>query len=241
MKKLVAVLCMTALLAGAANADFPASISFGTNKEGSTLTWQTLGATHRDHPEITTDFTVLNDSAKMRGVYGADSAMYTALTLSAGDKVSFDWYLSNNGNNIPDYYGGNWVGDATFQFKTVFESGSWNLATNRFGSFWNNHSGYDNGAGGYDNGADLSTGLHVEYLFGATEYTLNITSLADPLKSSIAALGYANGGTVADIQCFRVGLWDSEQDVTVSNFVVTPEPTTLILLGLGSLLLRRKQ
>lgn len=244
MKKAVAVFFVAALLAGSATS--MADINFGTNKDASTLTWQTLGHTHRDHPEIATEFTVLDaGSAKMRGIYGSgdagDSAMYTALTLSAGDKVAFDWYLSNNGNNIPDYNGGNWFSDTSFQFKTVVEAASWsNLATKRFISNWNNHSRYNNGAAEYDNGADFTTGLHVEYIFGATEYTLNITSLVDPLKSSTAAFGYENSASVADIRSFHVGLWDSEQDVTVANFIVTPEPATMLLMGLGGMLLRRK-
>ncbi len=224
-----------------------ADVSFGTYKDGSTLTWQTLVNTHRDRPEITTEFTVIDaGSAKMRGIYNGgdagDSAMYTALTLSAGDKVTFDWYLSNNGNNIPDYYGGNWVGDATFQFKTVVESGSWNLATERFVSnSGSDHHWYSDGGSWYDNVADLNTGLHVEYIFGETDYTLNITSLVDPLKTSTLTREYVNGGTVADIQCFRVGIWDSEQDVTIANFAGAPEPAPMVLLGLGGLLLGRKR
>jgi hypothetical protein len=61
------------------------------------------------------------------------------------------------------------------------------------------------------------------------------------MKKSTLTRSYVDGGTVADIQCFRVGIWDSEQDVTISNFTVVPEPATMVLLGLGGLLLGRKR
>ena len=216
MKKILFIMALISLFAVTAQAD----ITFGGK------TWQTLGNTHRDHPEVTSEFTVLDgavsDVGYMRGVYGADTAMYTPITIVAGDAVSFDWYLSNNGNNIPDYNGGAYYGNATFQFKTVVESGTGNRSTAGFET--NNNSGHhwytpNNGGNWYDNGNyDLNLGLHVEYVFGQTQYTLTIYSLADPSVVSTLTRDYNDSGTVADIECFRVGIYDSEQDVTVAGF-----------------------
>lgn len=206
-------------------------------------TWDTIDSVHRDHPDIHTEYTVLSEtSAKMRGVYGGggtDCAMVTALTLNAGDKVSYDWYLSNNGNNIPDYNGGNWVSDASCQFKTVYELGSWNLATERFIT-QNTHTTYNNGSLSYDNVDNLSNGLHFEWILNDTTYTCTITNLVDSTRISTYTAAYQNNATVTDIKAFRIGIWDSEQDVTISNFTVIPEPATMVLLALGGLALRRK-
>jgi len=217
MKNSILMLFLMSLLVVSARSD----ITF------SGKTWQTFGHPHRDHPEVASEFTVIDgataDAGRMRGIYGGgdagDTAMYTAITVSAGDTVSFDWYLSNNSNNIPPYTSDAYYGDATFQFKTVVESGSWNLSTERFvtdnGSA---HHNYNNGNAWYDNVADLNTGLHVEYIFGQTQYTLNISSLVDPSVSSTLTRNYVDSTEVDDIQCFRAGIWDSEQDITIAGF-----------------------
>lgn len=246
MKKgLFAVVVAGLIIAATAQAD----IDFGTDKDGSTLTWQTIDSIHNARPDIHTEYTVLGpDSAKMRGVYGRngeDCAMYTALTLVAGDKVTFDWYLSNVDGNIEGGQGGTWYGDTTFQFKTAVEAGGGNWATSRFVSndgSANHWYSPNDGGNWYDNGGyNLNTGLHVEFIFGETDYTLNINSIVDPLVSSTVTRNYIDDGTVGDIQCFRAGIWDSEQDVTISNFTVVPEPATLLLLGLGGLVIARKR
>ncbi|MBN2842275.1 MAG: hypothetical protein JXM68_04245, partial [Sedimentisphaerales bacterium] len=182
MKK---VLLATVAMGIYGTGNIQAAYEFGTNKDGSTLSWEGLINTHRDHSEVTTEITIIDaDSVSLRGIYGGgdagDSVMYTALSLNAGDSVSFDWYLSNNSNNIPDYNGGNWVSDTTFHFKSTNDFGNDPKVTERFITEKNRHNEYDNGIDGWhDNGADLSNGVHVEFIFGQTNYTMTVTSLID--------------------------------------------------------------
>lgn len=158
MKRALLLAIVGLVSVATAIASYTGDVNFGAGKNGSTLTWQTYGGEHRDHAGIWSEFTVLGSAAEMRGVYSKD----TAMTLVAGDVVSFDWYLSNNGNNIPDFNGGNYVGDATFNFKPDTNGGSGApIFTPRFIT-GNDHHSYDNGNGGHDNVADLSTGVHVE-------------------------------------------------------------------------------
>ncbi len=226
-----------------------AAYEFGINKDGSTLSWEGKIATHNRIPEITTEITVIDaGSASLRGVYGGgdagDSVMYTTLSLNAGDKVSFDWYLSNNSQNIPGGQGDAWVGDTTFHFKTVNDFGNDPKVTQRF--YVNNvgdyRNSYDNGVDGWhDNGADLNNGVHVEFIFGQTNYTMTVTSLVDPSFTSGGTRDYLDGLTVDDITSFRLGIWDSEQTVTLSNFTVVPEPASMLILATGGLLFTRKR
>jgi hypothetical protein len=176
--------------------------------------------------------------------YGTDSTMATLLTLNAGDRVSFDYYLSNND---PGYTGqpnpaegGTYYGDWTGIFSTQpndFGGGVW--ATARlFSSNGQGHQGMTVNNGEGDNyfnvTSGLHTGIHVEYTFGATGYSVTATSLANPLDTMTDSRNYRSGFLVSDIQSFRVGLWDSEQTATLQNFTVTvPEPSSMALMGLA--------
>jgi hypothetical protein len=167
--------------------------------------------------------------------------MATLLTLNAGDKVSFDYFLSNSDPGYsPGAEGGTYYGDWTAIFSTQpsdFSGGAW--ATARlFSSNGQGHQGMTLNNGEGDNyfnvTAGLHTGVHVEYTFGVSSYSVTATSLTNPLDTMTDSRNYRSGFQVSDIQSFRVGLWDSEQTATLQNFTVTvvPEPTAMTLMGL---------
>jgi hypothetical protein len=219
-------------LAGAAQAQ---QITFGG------LTWDTVQCEHRDHPGVFNVFTATgSDSATIRGVYAGDSVMTTTLpALTAGSTVSYDFYLSNNGNNIPDFNGGNWFGDLGFVFQTTPTVPNFqNWTTDRTISAWNNRNEVGIGGNVINDGTELLTGgVHAVWTFNAGDYNVTLTSLVNGATTTSFTSGYQVGTSLADVHAMRVGLWDSEQTLTIDNFNVTvvPEPGSLSLLGLGAM------
>ena len=205
-------------------------------------TWETLPNEHRDHPGVFNEYTAVDaNTGTIRGIYNSgdsgDSVMTTTLSLGVGDTVSYDFYLSNNGNNIPPHNGGNYFGDATFVFQTSANFGNINRSTDRIVS-GNNHNQVGTGGTNIDLADLLATGVHVVWTFNASSYSVTLTSLADSGITMTDSRAYEPGTTSpADIHGFRAGLWDSEQTLTVQNFTVTPvpEPASLALGVLGSL------
>lgn len=229
-------------LAGVAQAQ---QITFGG------LTWDTVQREHRDHPGVFNAFTATGaDSATIRGVYNGgdagDSVMTTTLpTLTAGSTVSYDFYLSNNGNNIPDYNGGNWLGDLSFVFQTTPTVPNFqNWATDRIVTTWSNHRD-EVGIGGnlINDGTDLLLGgVHAVWTFNASDYTVTLTSLVNGATTTSFTGSYWDTTSLADVHAMRVALYDSEQTLTIDNFTVSvavPEPGSLSLLALGALGLAR--
>jgi hypothetical protein len=209
------------------------------------LTWDTVQREHRDHPGVYNVFTATGaDSATIRGVYNGgdagDSVMTTTLpALTPGSTVAFDFYLSNNGNNIPDFNGGNWFGDLGFVFQTTPTVPNFqNWATDRVVTTWANHRDEVKIGGNLINdGTDLlAGGVHALWTFNGSDYSVTLTSLVNGTTTTSFTGGYWGTG-LADVHAMRIALYDSEQTLTIDNFTVSvavPEPGSLTLLALGA-------
>ena len=218
----------------------PAAIVFSGH------TWQTLANEHRDHPGVFNEYTAVDaDTGSIRGVYNSggagDSVMTTDITLGTGYTVSYDFYLSNNGNNIPPHNGGTYFGDMTFVFQTSASFGNDNWATDRAISA-NNHDQFGTGGDTINLSGLLASGIHAVWTFDASDYTVTFTSLADSGVTMTYTRAYWPGiASPSDIHAFRAGLWDSEQTLTIDQFTVVPESATAMLGGFGALLMLRRR
>lgn len=217
--------------------------------------WTTLDGTGNEPSGLNLNNTYTTPDANTGVIgarYGINNIMATDLTLGVGDSVSFDYYVTdNNPGYTPgaqgDYYFNTWeaVFWDTTSASSIHSSGNW--VTARTASF-NNHTQVtlNNGGNPLTISSDLSTGVHFNYTFGVSDYTITATSIANPLDTLALTRSYWTGG-VGDIQSFSVNLYDSEQVATLANFTVTPapEPGVISLLALGSglgvLLMRRRR
>jgi hypothetical protein len=185
----------------------------------------------------------------MRGLFNDgggenDAAMITALTVDVGDKVSYLWHVSDEDRNLEGAFGGlsKWFSDATTAFVSNLNLADTPRVTNRL-LFANsdrfNLNWYEDGTWQDSVFQDewRNNGLLVEW-----EFTSSTTATAKIYNSSGATLLKTFNDTFSDVDNivgFRVGLWDSEQTITLSNFTFTavPEPTSLAAVGLAGLAL----
>ncbi len=208
--------------------------------------WTTQDAAHRDNAAIHTAYNAVDaNTGTMRGVFGTsgqDCSMVTPLTIGVGTVVSYDYSFTHDQISLTGGGTSDWIGDtATAFINSTNNAGSANV-THRLIYSGNNvdklrHDGLQEVTGTHP-----TTGLHMQFTFdGASSYVVHITDIATaaPVASWAATL---NGTyTLADIKAFRVGLWDSEQTVTLANFNVVPEPASLGLLACASLLALRRR
>ncbi len=235
-KKIVMCLVMICVmtLAGAAQAG---TINFSGRD------WSTLDGVHADNPSVLSTYVVNNpDSMTMTGVFGAgtDTGISTPISLSVGDVVSYDYYLTKEMRDPIGDGDSDWISDSTTGPKDAGDAWvAYTYHDNNPTWLWTSANGWDD-LSLIDAGAAL-TGIHYDWVFdSATQYTLTATSIG-----SSALLGsWTDSTSMTDITLitqWKAGIWDSEQDVTIENFTVVPEPATMLLLGLGGVLLRRRR
>lgn len=208
-------------------------------------TWSTQDATHRDNPSIHTEYTAIDaNTGAMRGVFGTggqDCSMVTPLTLQVGDKVSYDYKFTHDQIDLIGDGNADWIGDTATAFIKGTANDNNQYATRRLIYSGNNVSTLNQeGTGLSVAGTNPIGGLHIEFTFTSnTDYTVAITDITT--AAPVVTWNTTLNGTLSEIQAFRVGLWDSEQTVTLSNFTVVPEPASLALLGLGALAVARRR
>ena len=145
----------------------------------------------------------------MTGQYGIDTALTTPLTLVVGDKVSYDYFLTEK-------TAGSWVGDS----RTGFQDGSGNWVSGRIATYTSRWDQYFEGNNPdhafYARGYPWS--IHVQWMFtSATTATVTLTLGGETTPFAVWNDTFSD---IANIAQFRVGLWDSQQDVVLANFTV---------------------
>ena len=145
------------------------------------------------------------------GNFAIDTALTTPLTLAVGDKVSYDYSLSEISRN-----GSTWVGDS----RTGFQDGSGNWVSGRIATYnsrWEQYFEGNNPNYVYYSRGNPWT-FHAEWLFtSATTATVTLTLAGETTPFAVWNDTFSD---IANIAQFRVGLWDSQQDVTLANFTV---------------------
>ena len=201
-------------------------------------TWDTTEGTYAAgaNPEIL--YTVNNpDSITVTGIWAGWASISMPLSISPGDVLSYDRYLSNDPRDRTGSGStSTWLN--SYQSHPLDTSGV--SLDNYFENQGNDRDWPSTTAAGWiglGGSGSVETGIHYDITFGATSYTLTMTDIVtgDQIETGTAALDPTLIGF------WQFGMWESEQDMTIENFAVIPEPATMLLLGLGGVLLRRKR
>jgi hypothetical protein len=173
-------------------------------------------------PPQTNHYAGVNANAGiMTGRFGVDSALTTPLTLAVGDKVTYDYVLTEESRNFRGTGASTWVGDS----RTGFQDGADAWVSGRIATYNDRWTQFFEGnnptSAYYARGYPWS--IHAEWTFtSATTATVTLTLGGEVTPFAVWTDTFSD---IANIAKFRVGLWDSEQDVTLANFTVLhPDP-----------------
>lgn len=157
-------------------------------------------------------YSALNPNAGLlTGNFSIDTALTTPLTLAVGDKVTYDYSLSEISRN-----GSTWVGDS----RTGFQDGSGNWVSGRIATYQSRWDQFFEGNN--PNSVSHARGnpwtIHVQWMFdSATSATVSLRLAGETTPFAVWNDTFSD---IANIAQFRVGLWDSQQDVALANFTV---------------------
>ena len=186
-------------------------------------------------PPQTNEYSTLDaKTGIMTGRFGIDTALTTPLTIKVGDTVSYDFFISAESRNFRGTGASTYFGDTS----TGFKDGSDNWVGDRnmrfYASTWEDYLVAPGGASdGYvyqPRGASQAT--HVKWTFPSA--TTQVGTLILDGETTPYATWTNTLSNVSDIQKFRVGLWDSEQDVTLANFTVSSLSAYTAIVGAGA-------
>src|SRR5687768_16578070 len=204
-----------AALFAAALAAMPAR---GGTIDFSGRTWNTLDGAHQ--------YSGSGSTGTMTGRFSVDAVINTALTLNVGDRVSYDYTLTNDWKDLTnDGSLSDWIGDAYASFRSgtgFYDS----RVSGDTGYFYYRDLWFSNPAGGgWVNAGTTSnvSGVHFEWtITSPTTYEVKAWNGKGVNTGTPVATYSSTLSDVSAIGSFRLGLWDSEQISTISDFKQRP-------------------
>ncbi len=151
------------------------------------------------------------DSLTLTGNWAQYIYAYTDVSLEAGSTIEFDYQLTKEWRNDSD-----WIGDAGWLLMDNMTN--WTQAQR--GLYFNDINLFYDYL--YNDSAEVAAGLdtvHVTFEF-PTPTTYEMT-LDNGTQNHTFANTFGSGMSASDVGVFQFNMWDSQQDTTVSNFLVT--------------------
>jgi hypothetical protein len=151
--------------------------------------------------------------------------MTTPLTLAVGDKVSYDYFLTEESRNLRGTGSSTYVGDS----RTGFQDTLGNWVTGRIATFSSRWDQFfeGNNPQTVSHARGYPWSMHVEWVFtSATTATVTLSLAGETTPFAVWSDTFSD---ISNIARFRVGLYDSEQDVVLANFNVVHRTGSIIV------------